>query len=91
MNIPQGTARIVTGAGEAAGVVEWPVVLAGGTAPVLRLVTPVRPKGAASEPTAVSTSSRPTAVPSPSSRAKHTTLGKASGSTPSPVPAQPHP
>ncbi|AWK74229.1 hypothetical protein CBI38_24425 [Rhodococcus oxybenzonivorans] len=141
MNILAGTARVVTGAGEAAvatvgavggatvgsvvgslrgtaegaiggarygshstpaalltlgavgtvGLVEWPLVLAaGGTALVLRQLTPARPKDAGT-PAAVSTPTKPTAVPTTRSRAKQTTSGKASGSTLSTVSAQPEP
>ncbi|QHE71024.1 hypothetical protein [Rhodococcus sp. WAY2] len=142
MNILAGTARVVTGAGEAAvatvgavggatvgsvvgslrgtaegamegarygshstpaalltlgavgtvGLVEWPLVLAaGGTALVLRQLTPARPKAAAATPTAGSTPSKPTAVPTPKDRAKPARSGKTSGSTLSTVPAQPEP
>ncbi|MDV7354524.1 hypothetical protein R4282_16105 [Rhodococcus oxybenzonivorans] len=142
MNILAGTARVVTGAGEAAvatvgavggatvgsvvgslrgtaegamegarygshstpaalltlgavgtvGLVEWPLVLAaGGTALVLRQLTPARPKAAAATPTAGSTPTNPTAAPTPKDRAKPARSGKTSGSTLSTVPAQPEP
>ena len=95
------TALATLGAVGAAGLVEWPIVLAaGGTALVLRAVKPAPPKDAAAKPTAVSSPSKPTAVSSPSKpvaasspsgRVKRTDPGKASGSSPSTTSARPHP
>ncbi|MDF3311593.1 hypothetical protein P3H15_42195 [Rhodococcus sp. T2V] len=92
------------GAVGAAGLVEWPIVLAaGGTALVLRQFRPEPPdRTVKSKPETVSSPSGPkvvsppngptaAAVSSPSPRTKRAASGKTSGATPSTVPAQPHP